>query len=160
MLMKASPIQQSSKAWLKACALLLLIFASACSATMQQTPAVVPADRAASQSAAAQLGIQITALRISAEGYVVDLRYKALDPVKAEVLFSRKTKPYLMQESSGKVVTVPTPAKIGPLRQTTNKPEAGRGYFMLFGNPGQFIRSGDKVTLIFGGHRVEHLTVE
>jgi len=106
------------------------------------------------------LGIAIQSLRLSAEGYIVDVRYKALDAAKAEILFSRDIKPYMKHEASGKVITVPVPAKIGPLRQTTNKPVEGKGYFMLFGNPGRLIKSGDKVTIIFGDHRIEHLTVE
>jgi hypothetical protein len=91
---------------------------------------------------------------------MLDFRYKALDPVKAEILFSRKIEPYLLHEATGKVVSVPNTAKVGPLRQTTNKPEAGRSYFMMFANPGRFIHSGDTVTLIFGDHRIEHLTIE
>jgi hypothetical protein len=31
---------------------------------------------------------------------------------------------------------------------------------MMFANPGIFIHSGDTVTLIFGDHRIEHLTIE
>lgn len=106
------------------------------------------------------LGIEILSLRLSAEGYIVDFRYKAVDAAKAETLFSRQINPYLLHEATGKVMTVPVTAKVGPLRQTTNKPEVGKGYFMLFGNPGRFIHSGDKVTFIFGEHRIEHLTVE
>lgn len=141
---------------------LMLLLLSGC-ATQTPTPTdgvsstvVDPGSRPGEQG----LGIAIQSLRLSAEGYIVDVRYKALDAAKAEILFSRDIKPYMQHEASGKVITVPVPAKIGPLRQTTNKPVAGKGYFMLFGNPGRFIKSGDKVTIIFGEHRIEHLTVE
>jgi len=105
------------------------------------------------------LGIEIISLRLSAEGYMLDFRYKAIDPDKAEVLFSRQTEPYLLHEKTGAVFSVPA-TKVGPMRQTTNKPIAGKGYFMLFGNPGNYVKSGDKVTIIFGDYRIEHLTVQ
>jgi hypothetical protein len=141
---------------------LMLLLLSGCSAPLQASPDAVATAEAPQglQPGEAELGIKISSLRLSAEGYIVDLRYMTIDAAKAEILFSRQIKPYLQHEATGKVVTVPVPAKIGPLRQTTNKPEVGKGYFMLFGNPGRFIHSGDKVTLIFGEHRIEHLTVE
>jgi len=141
--------------------LVLLLF-SGCSAPQKGLPDLAAAEAVAPGTLPGEreLGIAILSLRLSAEGYIVDLRYKAVDAAKAEILFSRDIKPYLQHEATGKVVTVPVPAKIGPLRQTTNKPEVGKGYFMLFGNPGRFIQPGDKVTLIFGEHRIEHLTIE
>jgi hypothetical protein len=106
------------------------------------------------------LGIKVESLRLSAAGYIIDFRYKTIDPEKAAVLFSREKKPYLLDEATGAVFAVPAPAKVGPLRQTTNKPVAGQTYFMLFGNAGKLVKAGDKVTIIFGKYRIEHLTVE
>jgi hypothetical protein len=106
------------------------------------------------------LGIDIQAIRLSAGGYILDFRYKAIDPEKANILFSREIQPYLLHEATGGVLTVPTTAKIGPLRNTTNQPVAGKIYFMLFGNAGKYVKAGDKVTVIFGDYRMEHLTVE
>jgi len=143
-------------------AILMMLLLSGCAAYSK-----APADAAAAANTPQgerpgerELGIEIQSLRLVAEGYIIDFRYKAVDAAKAEILFSREVKPYMQHEASGKVITVPVPAKIGPLRQTTNKPVAGKGYFMLFGNPGRFIKSGDKVTFIFGEHRIEHLTIE
>jgi hypothetical protein len=31
---------------------------------------------------------------------------------------------------------------------------------MMFGNAGKLVQVGDKVSLIIGDHRIEHLTVE
>ena len=104
-------------------------------------------------------GIEVESIRITAAGYMVDFRYKAVDPEKAIALFGRDAQPYLLHEATGAVFTVPA-TKVGPLRQTTNPPVAGKGYFMLFGNPGRYIKPGDKVTLIFGDSRIEHLTVQ
>jgi hypothetical protein len=106
------------------------------------------------------LGIEIQAIRLSAGGYILDFRYKAIDPNKANILFSREIQPYLLHEATGRVITVPATTKIGPLRNTTNQPVAGKIYFMLFGNAGKLVKAGDKVTVIFGDYRMEHLTVE
>jgi hypothetical protein len=99
-------------------------------------------------------------MRLSANGFMLDFRYRAVDPEKAVILFDRQTKPYLIHESSGAKFLIPAPAKIGPLRQTTNKPVAGKQYFMMFANPGQYVKAGDKVTVVFGDYRIEHLAVE
>ena len=107
-----------------------------------------------------QLGIEPQAIRLAAAGYMLDFRYRTIDPDRAEVLFSRELKPYLIHEESNAHFMVPAPAKIGPLRQTTNKPVAGKTYFMMFANPGHYVKAGDKVTIVLGEHRIEHLTVE
>ncbi len=119
-----------------------------------------PGEEEGTENLAGDLGVEVLALRLSAEGALLDFRYKAIDPEKAQILFSREIKPYLVHEKSGKAVAVPSPPKIGPLRQTTNKPVAGKHYFMLFGNPGKFIQRGDRVTLVHGEHRIEGLVVE
>jgi hypothetical protein len=107
-----------------------------------------------------ELGIEIQPLHLTAGGYIVDFRYKAIDPEKANILFNKEIQPYLLHEATGGVLAVPNMAKIGPLRTTSNQPVAGKIYFMLFANAGKYVKSGDKVTVIFGDYRMEHLTVE
>lgn len=91
---------------------------------------------------------------------MIDFRYRAVDPGKASILFDREAKPYLVHEATNAKFLIPAPAKVGPLRQTTNQPVAGKTYFMMFANPGQYVKTGDKVTIVFGEHRLEHLPVE
>jgi hypothetical protein len=98
-------------------------------------------------------GIEITSLRMSAAGHMVDFRYRVVDAEKAETLFVRANKPY------EKVLAVPSMGKVGPLR-TSNKPQEDRIYWMFFGNSGQLIKSGSKVTVVIGDFRVENLVVE
>jgi hypothetical protein len=107
-----------------------------------------------------RLGIEIVAMRLSAEGYMLDFRYRCLEPEKTEILFSRQIKPYLVHEATGAKFQVPNPPKVGPMRQTTNKPIAGKEYFMIFANPGHYIKVGEQVTIAFGDFRIEHLIVE
>jgi hypothetical protein len=105
-------------------------------------------------------GIKITSLRVSAAGYVLDFRYRVLAPDKAALLSDRKLKPVLIHEKSGSKLAVPAAPKIGSLRQAPRKLIRDRIYFILFSNPGQLVKAGDKVTVVIGDFRAEHLTVE
>jgi hypothetical protein len=107
-----------------------------------------------------QLGIKINSIRLSASDTMIDFRYRCIDPKKTEILFSRQIKPYLLHEASGTKFLVPNPPKVGPMRQTTNKPIAGKQYFMIFANPGRYIKAGEKVAIVFGDFKIEHLIVE
>ena len=104
-------------------------------------------------------GIEVVSVRTSAAGSMVDFRYKVLDADKAEALFVRHTKPYLIHQTSGKVLSVPVTAKVGPLR-SSNKPKQDRIYWMFFGNKTKLVQPGDKITVTIGQFKVENLTVE
>ena len=54
---------------------------------------------------------------------------------------------------------MPDPPKVGPLRPR-GEPVEGKSYFVLFGNPGKFIKAGSKVTVVIGDFRAPALTVE
>ena len=104
-------------------------------------------------------GVKILAVRRAAAGHMLDFRYRVVDARKAAPLFVRQTKPYLIHQRSGKTLGVPETAKLGPLRNS-NIPQAGRVYWMFFGNPGGFVRTGDKVSVAIGDFRVADLIVE
>lgn len=105
-------------------------------------------------------GIHVESLRLSANGYMIDFRYKVLDPEKAAALASREQKPYLIDEASGARFLVPHTPKVGSLRQTGQQLVAGKTYWMLFSNPGKFVKSGNIVTVVIGDFRAEKLKVE
>jgi hypothetical protein len=107
-----------------------------------------------------QWGIKVMGIRRSSAGYMLDFRYRVLQPDKARLLLNRRVKPYLIVEDSGAELQVPVSPKIGPLRQSSDKVYADRNYFMLFGNPGRRVKSGDKVTVVVGDFRATHLVVE
>lgn len=108
---------------------------------------------------ASQWGIEITSLRLTANGHMLDYRYRVLDAEKATDLFKRQIKPYLIHQASGQVMAVPETAKLGPLRNS-NIPQVGKIYWMFFGNAGKLIQPGDKVTVVIGEFRMEDLIVE
>lgn len=105
-------------------------------------------------------GIQICGIRLSAADYMLDFRYRVVDPNKAAPLLSRRAKPYLIDEASGAKLIVPAPPKVGSLRQKSNQPRAGKIYFIIFSNPSKLVRRGNKVTVVIGDFKAENLIVE
>jgi hypothetical protein len=91
---------------------------------------------------------------------MLDFRYRVLDPEKALTMMDRSIKPYVIDEASGARFVIPSSPKVGPMRQTTRRPEVGRSYWMLFANPARFIKSGNLVTVVVGDIRLEHIRVE
>jgi hypothetical protein len=51
-------------------------------------------------------------------------------------------------------------AKLGSFRQTTLRPEAGRTYFVMFANPGRFVKKGSKLTVVIGDFQAQNLVVQ
>jgi hypothetical protein len=103
-------------------------------------------------------GVEFLFLRETAAGYMLEFRYKVLDPVKAAPLFVRKTKPVLMHVRTGRQLTVPVPAKTGALRNS-DTPLADHTYWMFFANPNKLVKPGDLVNLQIGDFAVEGIVV-
>ncbi|MFC1845332.1 hypothetical protein ACFLZ5_11180 [Thermodesulfobacteriota bacterium] len=141
------------------CCLCLTFAAKGSFANTQET--VPPAEQQKEISIEEKWGVKVEALRISAAGNLVDFRYRIVDPEKASYLVDRRNKPYMIDNKSGKVLSVPTTAKVGPLRQTVRYglPKKDRIYFILFGNP-HILKPGDKVSVVIGDFKVEDLVIE
>jgi len=142
--------------WLLVLACLLAV---GCAGADKQLPAQ-PVPAAGTAGAEEQLGIKVEALRWSADGYMLDFRYRVVDPEKALLIMDRSVKPYVIDEASGARFLIPSSPKVGPMRQTTRRPEAGRMYWLLFANPAKYIKPGNQVTVVVGDYRLEHLVVE
>ena len=149
--------QLSQKRRLFTAAVLLgLLFSQATAnttSTKKENPAVMKQDPMAEK-----WGIEVSSIRMTANNHMIDFRYRVLDAKKAETLFERETKPYLIDQASGKVLAVPNTAKVGPLR-SSNKPKEGKIYWMFFGNSG-VVKAGNKVTVVIGEFKAENLIVE
>lgn len=134
-----------------------------CAGTTEKQAYHAEASKAETQSQggiADTLGIEIQGIRLSAAGYMLDFRYRVLDPVKAAPLLDRKIQPYLLDEASGARLAVPDSPKVGSLRTTSrNKVIPGRNYYILFANPGRYLQAGSKVTVVAGDTRISDLTV-
>lgn len=101
---------------------------------------------------AADWGVEVVAVRPAVDGYMLDFRYRVIDAGKAAPLFDRKSQRYLIDETTGARMAVPSLPKTGPLR-SVNPPIAGRTYFMFFANEGRSIHPGDTVTVVIGDFR-------
>jgi hypothetical protein len=156
----ASPLS-TTLALLAAGALALCL--AGCSTTpTPATVAPVVAAQTAPPSPEADFGIRVEALRLSAAGAMLDFRYRVLDPAKAAPLLDGRMKPYLLDEARGAKLGVPESPVLGRIRQTArnNKILTDRTYFIMFGNPGKALRSGDKVTLLLGELKLTGLQVQ
>ena len=136
-----------------------LLFTSGCATLSREKDTAAQAEEISIEE---KWGVRIESIRTSAAGNLLDFRYRIIDPDKALPLVERTNKPYLIDQESGKTLSVPSGAKVGPLRQTVKygKPKEDRVYFVLFGNPGGFVKPGKKVTIVIGDFRVKDLVVE
>jgi hypothetical protein len=101
--------------------------------------------------------LKVERVAITAAGHFVDLRYRVTDVDAVRAALTPKAVYRLTDEQTGRVMLVPTTAKLGALRQTQGL-KAGHTYFMLFVNNG--LRPGSVVTAEIGGFRFPHLTVQ
>jgi hypothetical protein len=118
-----------------------------------------PGKQHAARDAEQRWGVQVQQIRLSAEGLMLDFRYRVVDKDKAAPLFSREIKPYLIDEATGAKFLVPDSPKVGSLR-TTRPPQNEKIYFIIFVNPGRYVKQGNKVTVVIGDFRAENLIVE
>ncbi len=107
-------------------------------------------------------GVKLMGVRLSGNGYLVDVRYQVLDPAKAQPLLDRSVRPVLIDEATGNRFYVPTPPIVGALRQTARNKviHTDRTYFMLFANPDRRLQPGSNVTLYVGDQKFANLRVE
>ena len=137
--------------------LLAFMFLSGCAVRQTAEVDVQQAEKK-TVSVQEQWGIEVQGISLSAAGHMLDFRYKVVDPGKAVPILKRGTKSYLIDQSSGAKIKVPI-TKLGALRQTTLKPEAGRIYFTIFANLGGLVKQGDKLTVVIGDMRIEDMVV-
>lgn len=104
--------------------------------------------------------IEITSVRLSAAGHMLDLRYRVNNIEKASEVLVKGLRPYIIDEKTGRELYVPAPGKVGPLRQIPARPLLDKTYFMIFANPGRKLKSGDKVSVVLNKFKVQHLTVQ
>ena len=122
---------------------------------------MMPATEPAEHGVEARLGIRMEGLRLSAAGYILDFRYRVLDPARAAPLLDSKIRPYLLDEASGAQLGVPDTAKLGQLRtKGRNKVVSNQDYYILFANPARFVQPGNRMTLVMGDLRIENLVVQ
>jgi|GEM_PF-1686939 len=104
-------------------------------------------------------GVEVIGVKTVSSGYMLAFKYLIVDAEKAKLLNDRKTRAFLRDEASGAVLSVPAMEKVGELRPGAT-PEVGRTYFMVFGNPGRFVKPGNRVSVVAGALSIDGLIVE
>jgi hypothetical protein len=104
-------------------------------------------------------GLDVVGIKPVSSGYMLAFRYRILDPAKAKMLNDLKSKAYAIDEVTGIRLAVPAMENVGELR-TGSTAEAGRTYFMIFGNPGRLVKTGSRVTVVAGNLHIDGLVVD
>ena len=120
-----------------------------------------PDPAAPNEELAERWGVEVIGISRTAGGFMLDFRFRVLDVKKALPLFDHRIQPYVTAEKSGINLPVPVGAKTGAMRPTNRGQniKADKTYYMIFANPDTHLEVGDKVSVVIGDFRVEHLTV-
>lgn len=108
-------------------------------------------------------GIKLYGIRWTAAGYMLEMKFRVLEPDKAFPLLKRDIKRHVVVEKSGAVLEVPFTQKLGSLKstvRTSNMVKKDYNYIALFANPEKHVNPGDKVTLVIGNFMAENLIVQ
>jgi len=134
--------------------------------TVQPAPAATGTAEASTRDDAVQVtdvedrwGIKILGASLSAGGYMVDFRFRVLDSAKVAPLLARDVRPHLVDQATGARFIVPTPPKVGQLRSGGSARE-GKTHFIFFANPGRYVKSGNKVTVVIGDFEARDIVVQ
>jgi len=106
-----------------------------------------------------QWGIKVIGIRLSASDYMLDFRYRVINPDQAWHFVQKRVKPFLINQTTGKRLPVQQ-TRLGPMRQTAVKPVKDRDYIIIFANTGKMSKRGDKMTVVIGDFKAEDLVVE
>jgi len=97
-------------------------------------------------------GIRFTYLAVTANGGMVDLRYRVIDVEKAKNFgHYTETSPMLIAEDTG--TTIETTI----MGFHNHRVEPARIYYVLYRNTGNAIRPGGKVTIAIGDLTISHI---
>lgn len=107
-------------------------------------------------------GVEVIGVTGAARGYMIDFRFRVVDANKALPLFDGRTPAYLIPDGSGIKLPVPAGQKVGAFRTTNrgNNIQSGKNYHIVFANPDAFVKPGQKVSVVIGDFRAEHLTLK
>jgi hypothetical protein len=99
-------------------------------------------------------GVRVVRVAVTGGGGLLDVRYEVVDPGRAADLHDAATPPAVVDERTGAPIE-------GLLmgHAPHSRPKAGVTSVLIFVNPGNMVRRGDRVSLVLGGARLEHVVV-
>lgn len=100
-------------------------------------------------------GVRISQVAVTAGGGLIDLRFQVVDAERADAVHDDAYPPAVVQESSGLVVK---DLLMG--HSHTEAFHAGQTYYLVFENPGNLVKRGDKVSVLLGDAEVDGVTIK
>lgn len=98
-----------------------------------------------------KFGVRFTFLAVTADGGMVELRYRVIDEGRAANFgHYSETAPMIISEDSGKI------ADVTIMGLHNHRVEPGRMYYVLYRNTGGAIQSGRPATIAVGDLKLEH----
>jgi hypothetical protein len=131
-------------------------------AVAKATPSTAHPQRESSKAEAfyaGRWGITDLRARSTNAGNLIRFSYRVVDPELAKALNEKHNTPAMVAPRTRVVLQVPIMEKVGPLRQAMT-PEAGKEYWMVFSNKGNFVKPGDRVNVMIGSFHADNLLVE
>jgi|GEM_PF-3292028 len=120
----------------------LILFISSCATAPVMKPSGIPSQ---------DIRLEITKAMLVGGGKLVEIRYRIVGDIKARPLNPKET--YIVDEATGEIIFVERPPRLmGGLRQMPPS-------YIIFPNNG-IIKKGSNITVVIGGIRQEHVTVE
>jgi hypothetical protein len=104
-------------------------------------------------------GIDDLQVRSTNSGNLIRFSYRVVNVELAQALNDKHNTPALLSQRARVVLQVPVMDKVGPLRQAM-PPEAGKEYWMVFSNKGNFVKPGDRVDILIGSFHADGLMVD
>jgi hypothetical protein len=92
--------------------------------------------------------------RVTGDGGLVDLRFKVVDPDRANAVHHPATPPAVVAEDSGLVVH-----ELFSNHSHTRAHQVGVTYHLVFNNPGNWMNHGSRVSVLLGDAQVEYVLV-
>jgi hypothetical protein len=123
-----------------------------------ETPANIPASWRRPVVAAGDLagrsGVLITRVAVTGAGGLVDLRFKVVDPDRTTSLHDKRTPPAIVDERTGLVVH-----ELFMGHAHSDPFKSGITYYLVFNNPGNWVKAGSRVSVLLGDAQVQHVVV-
>jgi hypothetical protein len=102
----------------------------------------------------ARSGVRVVRVTASGGGGLLDLRYQVVDPDAAAAVHAAAAPPALVDERTGGVI-----AGLFMGHMHHGRAKAGVTYYLVFTNPGNAVRPGDRVSVVLGDARLAHVPV-
>ena len=104
---------------------------------------------------AARTGVRIKWVAVTGGGGLLDLRYQVVDAELANALHDPANPPALVDESTGLVIR-----SLLMDHSHSGAFKTGVTYPLVFEDPGNWVHTGSKVTVLLGDAEVDHVTVQ